>query len=329
MKAAGLVGAVLALIAGGAACSDSKAKADGGLPGDGSLEVPVGPGDGATSDGMTADAAPADANPSLMLSGRFGNLDPDLAPFDACMRTLNRSGSGITLVVAPQPLLAGIAGLEDGVPVDRVTRRFAIPFQDRAAGPSELFLVQPDTTDCTAPTGLVASDRVFGVFAQTNGERNTFAAFGLGFFTLVRERATCPAATACVHFWNFLTNASGNDAGPHLTFELVDGATRTVVLTDIAAGEDGPAVAPFKFDSATGTTEIPWANDSPLRLSVREVNAATPFIDVDIANAGGGLFTLWITGKQDGAGGAAEHAILCRDSDPDTGAFSPCTRVMP
>jgi hypothetical protein len=194
---------------------------------------------------------------------------------------------------------------------------------------SELFLVRPDTTDCAAPTGLVASDRVFGSFATTNGERNTFAAAGLGFFTLVRERATCPAATACVHFWNFLTDAGGKEAGPHLTVELVDGATRTVVLSDIEAGEDGPAVAPFVFDANTGTTEIPWATDAPLRLSVREATSATPFIDVDIANAGGGLFTLWITGKQDGAGAAARHAILCRDSDPDAGAFSPCARVMP
>jgi hypothetical protein len=41
------------------------------------------------------------------------------------------------------------------------------------------------------------------------------------------------------------------------------------------------------------------------------------------------VFTLWITGKQDSAGGAAPHAILCRDSDPDNGAFSPCARVTP
>jgi hypothetical protein len=167
------------------------------------------------------------------------------------------------------------------------------------------------------------------MFATTDGERNTFAAWPLGFSTLVRERKTCPAATACVHFWN-ITSASATDFGPNLTFELVDGSNRTVVVRDLLGGEDGPAEAPFVFDTETGTTEIPWTDStSPLRLSVREATATAPFVDVEIPNAPGGLFTLWIVGKTGASGPATRRAVLCRDSDPDDGSFTPCTTVAP
>jgi hypothetical protein len=327
MKPSSLVASLLALSTAAAACSsDSKPRDDAGTPGDGGIEVPLDPTDGASGDGAAPDGTAADGPAPRMLSGRFANLNPDLGAFDVCERSLVNG----TVVVTPQPLLAAIAGLEDGVPVDRVTRRFTIPFYDRASGrPNELFLVKPDTTDCTAPTGLLATDRVFAHFAQMDGERNTFAAFQLSFNTLVRERATCPTATACVHFWNYMTDATGAVAGPKLTAELVEGATRTVVLDEIAPGEDGPSVAPFVFDRTTGTTEIPWSAATPLRLSVREATAATPFVDVEIANAAGGNFSLFVTGKQGATGAAAPRAILCRDSDPDSGAFSACTRAAP
>jgi len=323
MKPSLLIAPLLALTATAAACSDSKPKEDAGLPGDGGIEVPLDPTDGAPGDG----GAPDGSGPApRFLSGRFANFNPDLGAYDICSRSL----VGGTVVVTPEPLLAAIAGLEDGVPVDRVTRRFTVPFYDRASGrPNELFLVKPDTTDCTTPTGLVAPDRVFGTFAQMDGERNTFAAFQLGFYTLVRERATCPAATACVHFWNYMTEATGTLAGPKMTVELVDGATRTPILSEIAPGEDGPSVSPFVFDPNTGTTEIPWSASTPLRLSVREAGAAAPFVDVEIANAAGGNFSLFVTGEPGAADAAARRAILCRDSDPDTGAFSPCTRIAP
>ncbi len=270
---------LFAVAAGAAACGGAPAASDGGRPGDGGSDVPVGTGDGAIGDA---------ASP-FTVSARFANLDPDLGAFDVCVRTLTDTG----FVVAPQPLLAGIAGLADGVGADAVSRRIPIPFEPRSSGGrSELFLVQPDTIDCAAPTGLLRPDRVFGMFATTDGERNTFAAWPLGFNTLVRERKTCPAATACVHFWN-ITSASATDFGPNLTFELVDGSNRTVVVRDLLGGEDGPAEAPFVFDTETGTTEIPWTDStSPLRLSVREATATAPFVDVEIANAPGGLFTL-------------------------------------
>jgi hypothetical protein len=322
LKMSRIAAALFAIAAGATACHRPPAASDGGLPGDGGLEVPVGTGDVATGDGALGDAALP-----LTLSARFANLDPDLGAFDVCMRTLTDTG----VVVAPQPLLAGIAGLAGGVPTDRVSRRIPLPFAPRSSGrPSELFLVRPDTIDCRAPTGLVRSDRVFGVFATIDGERNTFVTSPLGFNTLVRERKTCPAATACVHFWNFTSGVNGTDLGPNLTFELVDGSNRTVVVRDLPGGEDGPAEPPFVFDINTGTTEIPWTSStSALRLSVREATATAPLVDVQIPNAPGGLFTLWIVGKTGASGPAARRAVLCRDADPDDGTFSPCTTVVP
>jgi hypothetical protein len=311
------VGALVAMTGAAVDCSSSSlASPDGGSAADTASDPMVNP------DDAGGDSAP----PAQSIFGRFGNFDVNFPPFDVCRRTISRT-SGAT--VHPTPLLSAIPELAGGVPFDRVTRRLEIPFIPSSQAVTEMFLVRGDTTDCAAPTELLGGMLVFAQFAGAAGERNTFVALDPSLLNLVRERVSCPASTACLHFFNFSTPLDGSGIGPPLDVDIVDAGARTPLLRDIGTGNDGPAEAPFVFDRDTGTLEIPVSGRSLLTLAVSESATATPVAEVELPDPAGQLFSLWIVGRSDGTGPSARRAILCRDFAPDNGDFSDCSRIGP
>jgi hypothetical protein len=289
-------------------------------PGDGAFDVgPDGNGDAATQGFITA---------------RFGNFDTTFPPWDICIRTLSRTG---TLIVTPDPLLAAIPGLADGVPLDRVTRRLSIPWlRSTTESASEMFLVRADTTDCRAPTEMLSPGLVFGFFARASGERNSFVALDPALVNLVRGRESCPTSKACVNFNNFLTVAGRADAtpGPNLDLYMIHGGVRTRIYSRVPAGDCGPlempyVVEPFVFERETCTVEIPVPAEGPLTLAVGESGAADVFVQMELTEPAAQLFSLWVVGHRDATGPAAKRAILCRDFAPDTDAFAGCSRIAP
>jgi hypothetical protein len=317
--------------AGVVGCSASRPiSGDGGPRTDASSETAP-PGDGASDVGL--DGA-GDAASAEFIMARFGNFDPDFPSWDICVRSSSRTGDP---VVTPDPLLAAIPGLADGVPLDRVTRWISIPFlRSTTQSAAEMFVVRGDTTDCRTPTETFADGLAFGFLARTSGERNSFLAFDPGLVNLVRGRESCPTSKACVSFSNYRSLAGSPDAaaepGPTLDLFLVQGGARTRVYSRVPYGDCGPlempfVVEPFVFDRGTCTVEIPAPAEGPLTLAVGVSGAADPFVQVELTDPAAQLFSLWMVGQADATGPAATRAILCRDFAPaGTDAFSQCSR---
>jgi hypothetical protein len=326
----------LIVVAGLVGCSSRPhTSADAG-PGTDATSETAPPGDGA-SDGASdvGSDSNGDAASQAFITARFGNFDTTLPAWDICVRTLLRNG---TTIVTPDPLLAAIPGLADGVLLDRVTRWISIPWlPSTTESVSEMFLVRADTTDCSAPTERLLTGHVFGFFARTAGERNSFVALDPWLVNLVKGRPSCPSSKACVNFNNFLTlagAADGGAAGPNIDLYIIDGGGRTRVYSRVPAGDCGPlempyVVEPFAFDRTTCTVEIPAPAAGSLTLAVGESGATDPFVQVELTDPAAQLFSLWIVGHRDGTGPAAKRAILCRDFAPETDAFSQCSRVAP
>ena len=158
------------------------------------------------------------------------------------------------------------------------------------------------------------------------GGRGTCSEGNAELWSLVREPGACPPSTACLRFSNFTRDTSDGWGAP-LALDVVDGADggRTPVYGSVGYADCGPTVPPFVFNQQTCEGRVPVPPAGTLRLSLREADAGDPLLEVGLADAGGGTFSLWVVGRSD----AGRRLVYCRDDAAPVGDFSDCDRAEP